>query len=177
MRAGGGHRKGGKAERLVAKDLSLWLTGGADYKQLVRSQASGGWKASQQGPDAWRHLGDLAPNGDEGERFRRVFGVEVKHHRLINFWTLWRTNLKKNTVATWWKKLKKEIGKSGVEGLHPMLVFRANSMPLMVAVPTWIVRGDERAVVVPWLGMSIMPFTEFTAYSPDLIFERIAEHD
>lgn len=126
---GGGKAKGSAFERWVAKELSKWLTGGKDPKQLIRSVLSGGWQGARV-QDGWRQAGDLAPNGPEGERFRSQYAVECKHHKSIDLYGLWT---REGDIKQWWGKLSQEAQTAGVQ---PLLVFRANQRPTMVAMPS-----------------------------------------
>jgi hypothetical protein len=125
---GGGKGKGSAFERWVARELSKWLTGGEDSKQLIRSVLSGGWMRGRQGGEGWRQAGDLSPNGPKGEEFRAAFAVECKHRRDIDLYGLWT---RQADIRLWWKKLGEEALEAGVE---PLLVFRANQRPTMTAM-------------------------------------------
>ncbi len=129
MKPGAGKSKGNRFEGLVARRLSLWLTRRKDSTQLIPSRLSGGWKDK-----GWRQAGDLAPNGDAGEEFRRQFVVECKHHKTDLLWALFRTE--GENIQGWWKKLCLE---SKPLGLLPMLVFRQNGRPIVVGLPTQLV--------------------------------------
>lgn len=161
MKRGGGKRKGSAFERWAARQLSLWLTGGADYTQLIRSVSSGGWTAGRTSTEAWRNVGDLAPNGPAGERFRETFAVECKHHRRIDLWALW-THDDGGLLGQWWGKLQKEIAASPRPSLRPLLVFRANRVPTMVATQAavlteWHLPGDVNVAAVAAWDMVVFP--------------------
>lgn len=143
MRSGGGKAKGSAFERWVAKELSLWLTRGADAKQLIRSVLSGGWTAHRKTSDEpWRHAGDLAPNGPIGEAFRKAVAVECKHYGVIDLYGYWQPTHKLNV---WWEKLNEEASEAGCAS---MLVFRANLRPTMVMLDAalWTAWGPRGAV-------------------------------
>lgn len=170
-RRGGRHSKGkGSAfERQIARALSLWLTDDTDDKQLIRSVGSGGWVPRvTEHDEAWRHVGDLAPNGPHGEWFRRRFAVECKHYRAIDLWALWTRAARPGTIHGWWKKIVKEASDAGLE---PMLIFRANQLPIMVAMPTRLARcvtGHQRADFTAF-DFSILPFAALIAVAPGVL--------
>ena len=157
---GGGKAKGSAFERKIAKTLSLWLTGGKDSKQLIRSVLSGGWQGrGSRASGDWRQVGDLAPNGPAGELFRRTFGVECKHHRVIEVGDVW-TREADGTINAWWKKLVAECKPYDVV---PLLIFHANNAPIMVVLPEDRGKGLPEVAFFPWRGFCIMPFTQFLA--------------
>ncbi len=126
--------KGGAFERLMAKTLSLWMSDGKESKALVRSVLSGGW--GMAGSQGWRQAGDLAPNTPEGEEFRRLFVVECKHRKGIDFWHYFTASPGENIMG-WWEKLIgecQEIQKeNGTLYPYPLLLFRLNHRPIMAA--------------------------------------------
>lgn len=175
MKKGAGSRKGGAFERWVAQHLSLWLTSGASKTELIRSVSSGGWAAGRKGAEGWRNIGDLAPNGDVGERFRQRFAVECKHHREVELWQLWTADAA-DKLGNWWGKLLDEVELSKVEGLHPMLIFKANRVPPMVALSLdtrhlyggRLLSRTEHTMVVEWMRMVVFPLSELFDCPPNL---------
>lgn len=162
MRLGAGKRKGSAFEREVAKKLSLWLTGGADQTQLIRSVLSGGWAGRAGG---FRQVGDLAPNGPIGERFRRLFAVECKHQRDISLWQLWTGG----KLIGWWDKLSKEAEAAGV---WPLLVVRENGRPITVIATERIHELGGTGPIVSrmdawWCGMFAFPLDELLQCDPE----------
>lgn len=140
MKAGAGKRKGNAHEWDVSRRLSLWITDGADKTQLIPSRGSGGWQGKSAGCGAWRHVGDIAPNGEVGDAFRLRFAVECKHQRGIDFWHLW-TQAPGENIRGWWRKLREEIAAAAKAAPHvvkpplPMLVIRAQNRPMIVVLP------------------------------------------
>ena len=118
--------KGGAFERLCGREISLWLTGGKDDTQLIRSVSSGGWARRKV-----RQVGDLAPNGPEGEAFRLVFGVECKNREEFKWQHLWTSEEPK--LLQWWIKHAAECDDAG---LMPMLIYKRNYQPGLVVYPT-----------------------------------------
>lgn len=125
-----GKAKGSGFERKIARELSLYLTAGKSKTELIRSVLSGGWSVGQRNGEAWRQVGDLAPNGPAGEEFRAHWAVECKHHRKISLYDFW-TRSSKDSLVGWWNKLVQDAGDAHVK---PMLIFRSNAMPIMVGM-------------------------------------------
>lgn len=170
MKAGAGSRKGGAFERWTGKQLSLWLTGGEDDTQLIRSALSGGWEQGKSGQASWRHLGDLCPNGQVADRFRQRFVVECKHQASVDLWDLW--TVEKAKLLKWWHQVCAEVMNAGVPGLQPMLIFRANRLPTMVVMSTTLLPVElhnvRRVATFGWHGgLALFPFEELLECSPD----------
>lgn len=167
-RAGRGKRKGSAFERQVARMLSLWLTDGNDSVQLIRSVLSGGWgKRRVAGEDtAWRQVGDLASNGEAGERFRAKFAVECKKGYGVDFHDVWTRAPSLATLHGWWAKISEEARDAN---LTPLLVFRGDNKPLMAALPTSCVEkcGTARYMILPWLDMIVFPLDDLLATDPN----------
>lgn len=161
MKKGAGKAKGSAFEREVAKALSLWITDGKDSKQLIRSVLSGGWQGAQQ-KDGWRQVGDLAPNGPAGEKFRSLYAVECKHRRGIDLYSLWTRQATEATIEGWWNKLKHDSEQARV---YPMLIFKGNSRPTMVGMiqhpPLEI-----KYAAFDWLGLKIFQFEDMLKIPP-----------
>lgn len=149
MKPGRGKGKGSAFEREIGRTLSLWMTGGKDKTQLVRSVLSGGW-----GPRGPRQAGDLAANGHWGEEFRKHFVVECKHRRGELLWGLY-TKTGTECILGWWSKLADEARSIG---RVPLLIFRQNGRPTMAVVPGAMhdavaaaLYGEEGRTVAPIL--------------------------
>lgn len=176
---GGGKKKGSAFEREVAKELSLWLTKGKDSKQLIRSVLSGGWTAHRRtSKEKWRHAGDLAPNGPAGDIFREVVAVECKHYGTIDLYTYWAES---SLLNVWWKKITEEAHEADVS---PMLVFRGNLRPTMVALdvgiwtqlmgvgaqPKAVLKARQSAVHLTAWHAVLMPLSDFVKCArPELL--------
>ncbi|KKK91501.1 hypothetical protein LCGC14_2712320 [marine sediment metagenome] len=176
MKPGRGKSKGNRFENLVARTLSRWLKPG-DATQLVPSRLSGGWKDAQ-----WRHAGDLAPNGPEGEEFRRLFLIECKHQNKDLLWMLYTSTPKQQNIQGWWQKLHTEAKELGN---IPMLVFRQNTRPILVVLPRWLARQIHKAVGGVMLEYSsryieeipiscgIIPLQTLTALLPAKLYDLL----
>lgn len=157
MKPGAGKNKGSSFERKVAQELSLWLTGNQDRKQIIRSVLSGGW--DKKDPD-WRQVGDLAPNGPVGEEFRKRFSVECKHHNSIDFWKLFTGQ---SPLVDWWKKLNDE---SNNFNLIPLLIFRANNRPVLIGSVSEIIplASSPMEITTDYPTMRLVRFDVFLKY-------------
>jgi hypothetical protein len=161
MKKGGGSGKGGAFERKIAKRLSLWLTNGTDSSQLVRSVLSGGWGGNK----AARHSGDLAANGEAGERFRNRFVVECKHYKVIDLWDCLTCAPGQNIVG-WWTKLVKEADDND---RHPLLIYRTNFRPIMVGLRIGDVCAPQDTLImeIPRYSLATFPLDIFLETPPD----------
>jgi len=185
MKPGKGKAKGSAFERIIAKQLSRWLTDGKDATQLVRSVLSGGW-----GPRAARQAGDLAANGPEGERFRATFVVECKHRRGDLLWGLY-TKTGTECIQGWWQKLEQEA--RSVQCV-PLLIFRQNGRPTMLATyetladrifqdfvhtgkprPPFLTHRSEPKRGAPTVRFVILPLDAFLRLSPKTIYQILGE--
>jgi len=159
--------KGGAFERRCGRDLSLWLTGGADRSQLIRSQSSGGWKYRNV-----NHVGDLAPNGPAGEEFRSVFGVECKDREEFEWRHLWTSA--NPALCKWWLKHQ---GECAEHNLAPMLLLKRNREPLLVVLPPDLLPwwAPERALLIERrdLGVTLLlaPWEDFAKLDPQDVLE------
>lgn len=87
MRKGGGKAKGANTERAVCRDLSLWLSKGAQEDLLWRSAMSGGRStvAYAKGKRLAAQAGDISCIHPLGAPFIAKFLVEVKDYADLNF--------------------------------------------------------------------------------------------
>ncbi len=83
MRQGGGANKGADFERLICRELSLWISRGARADLFTRNKASGGaFTTAMRRRDAEHgQPGDIAPTEIEALEFTRIFAIECKHYR------------------------------------------------------------------------------------------------
>lgn len=165
--------KGGAFERSLCKTFSLWGTKGTDKTQLIRSVLSGGWKEKDQ---SWRQLGDLAPNGLWGTIFRKHFVVEAKHRASVDFWHIYTSKPGENILG-WWGKLCREIDDHDfLDDLKPLplLVWRANNRPIMLASHPSILQGPKLLTlkVKGFQSLGIVPLDDFLLLPSEHYFQR-----
>jgi len=169
MKRGAGKAKGSAFERDVAKALSLWLTRGTDSTQLILSVLSGGWSHGHKAPSGFRQVGDLAPNGPFGEAFRREYAVECKHRRSIDLYGVWTRSAASDDLKGWWKKICED---SEAAGVMPMLIWRQNGRPIMVAMEDIHRATDGDTGMQIWFdepglpNMHVMLFSELLKCDP-----------
>lgn len=83
MRPGGSKQKGASFERLVCKQLSLWITNGDKPDVFWRSAMSGGRSTvfAKKGREAATQAGDISATGAEGHLLTDKFFIECKFYR------------------------------------------------------------------------------------------------
>jgi hypothetical protein len=116
--------KGSSFERQICKQLSLWLTRGESATELIRSVSSGGWAARD-----WRHTGDIAPNGEIGEKFMAVWSVETKAYKTLDFWQ--HFSKENGEIRQWWTKHCEECSEFD---LKPILIIKRNFYPIIIGM-------------------------------------------
>lgn len=169
MIAGRSKSKGNAFENKVAKMLSLWLTNNARQDVLERSPASGGKATahSKAGRNFQTIAGDIIAVAEEGMVLTNSFVVELKHQNADN---LSIDNLifqtAQNGIVAYWEKLLKECQQYNK---FPMLIFRQNSRPVLIALCPYGVHMLEcgkwvHAIIRrPQRSMSILYFDKFLA--------------
>jgi hypothetical protein len=130
VKPGGGRQKGAMFERHIAKRIvDAFTEFGVTKVDCYRTPSSGGHRYAKEADP-----GDLVIS----ERLRGVFPfhVECKHHRDVDLWTLLVSPPKKSWKFFHW--LRQAIEATTSDNLHPMVVFKANSMPILCAIPATI---------------------------------------
>lgn len=117
--------KGSSFERLICKQLSLWVSHGEREDVFWRSAMSGG-RATVRGT-AVRQAGDICAVAPEGHDFTKQFFVECKHVKKLALDQF----LIKNTgpLRQFWLKLLKQADR---HSRCPMLIARQNGWPTLV---------------------------------------------
>jgi len=80
MKPGAGSRKGSTYERKIARDLSLWWSGGKEKNLFWRTHASGSFGTNAK---IKSEVGDLMAIEEGGQDFMKVFNVECRHGKII----------------------------------------------------------------------------------------------
>ena len=125
-------KKGGRFEREVCRDLSLWVSNNTRQDVFWRSAMSGGRATVglSRGLVHSAQVGDVSAIVSAGESLLNYFVIECKAYRELGFlqWVLkdsgrlrgfWETN----------RKLARRFGKMS------MLIARQNRMPVMCIIP------------------------------------------
>lgn len=165
-RAGAGKEKGNSFEWDIARKISLWLTGGEDKSQLIRSVMSGGHAGlrSQFAKKAENQVGDLAPNGPQGEWFRNTFGIECKNYKADPDW--WHAITSECWIVEgWWKKINEECSPNN---LQPLLIMKRNGRPVVVMMDSDLCHqaGVKADLTLPKLGVAVLTIEHFFYYTP-----------
>lgn len=132
MKRGGGKGKGSGFERLICKKLSLWVTHGKRDDILWRSSLSGGRAtvSSKKGGAKMAHIaGDICAIDPLGHKFTSRFLVECKFYRDLKLHNLLLGDA--CPVERFWLIVCK---KARELALAPMLIFKQNNSPIMVAL-------------------------------------------
>lgn len=167
MKPGTQKAKGNSFENSIAKILSKWLTHGHRLDVLERSPGSGAKATVQLKAKKAFHtiVGDLISVHEESLPLINNFVVELKHQNETN---LAISNLIFQTastgIVTYWNKL---LGECKTTQKLPMLIFRQNSRPILIALCTHGVKKFECSTLVqaiirqPTKSMYIINFDQF----------------
>lgn len=131
-----GSQKGAAFERTIAKQISLWVSGGTNPDLLWRSASSGARstvrrKATGKGID--NQASDIAPTHVDAEPFSSLFILECKHYKVIQAQVAlydWPASM----LAKWWAKAR--IDAVSV-GKVPLLVAKENQRPALLVCPDY----------------------------------------
>lgn len=139
MRPGGGPHKGGEFERSIAKQLSLWLSGGTKKDAVWRASGSGARAtvAFRKG-ERVRQAGDLCAVAAEAEPFFRDVFLECKHLRQCSFTAALSG---KGDLITIWKKLCRQAAD---HERQPVLIIKQNRKPTL-----WVAAAYMFSDVLP----------------------------
>jgi hypothetical protein len=160
--------KGSEWERQTCRSLSLWLTGDGEKKELIRTVLSGGWNTQGQTKgmeEAWAQVGDLAPNGPRGRIFREHFGVECKHHKLIDLWGVFTAP--RSEWRAWWAKLVLECLPHEIQ---PLIFMKMNNRPPLVGMTVELlqyVNWQGTPYLILPDGMALIRLTTFLESPPE----------
>jgi hypothetical protein len=130
-RAGGGKAKGSAFERLICKELSLWVSRGKRDDLFWRSAMSGGRATvgRAQGKDRRAHAGDISATHKDGHVLTEYWIVECKFYKdlqLEAFVLGLPCKLRK-----FWRQARTE---GRIHGKHAMLIAKQNRGPIMVVM-------------------------------------------
>lgn len=130
MKKGGGKAKGSSFERLVCKELSLWVSNGEQKDVFWRSAMSGGRStvARKKGDKLASQAGDISSVDRLGHVFIDQFVVECKFYKSLNFESFIKG---KGKLLEFWRHL---VDESASYSKKPMLVGKQNNFPIVVCL-------------------------------------------
>ena len=133
MKPGSGSRKGGKFERWLARELSMWWFGSEGF--LWRRPGSGYIKSIGPG----RATGDIIPVADRPSPCQWPIHVQAKHWRpsALKFGRLLFMPSEDHPISRIWDKEYKEKRTD----LFLMLILKTNRMPVMCVVEQCYLTG------------------------------------
>lgn len=150
--------KGSRGEREVVALLREWWKDDS----FVRAPESGALSTVMEGTNAPRDVvGRLA--GDILAPPDFPFCVEVKFYKDIDLWQTFKGTTK-SQLAKWWKQVVNDAERSD---RWPLLFFKANHKPWMVAVRDWVLSlGPEPGTILYTVinldRVAILTFKDFS---------------
>jgi|SRR6188768_3915715 len=146
-------RKGGKYERELCRDISLWLSYGTDDDCLWRSSQSGGRATTRakKGKKTEGHTGDLSATNKIGRKFLKRFAVEIKRGygemSIVDVFDRPKKRRKapkgkrKPTYRQWFRQAERSMEQSG--SYSWMVIHRRDRRDALVFLPsdTWVDLG------------------------------------
>lgn len=131
-RGSGSKQKGAGFERLICKQLSLWITRGKKEDCFWRSAMSGGRAtvAAARGKDLRRQAGDICAVSPEGHALTDHWYIECKHVRdmaLVAF--LLRD---RGLLSKFWRTTCEQAEHYQKQ---PLLIVRQNLLPTLAIMP------------------------------------------
>lgn len=159
MRRGGGKQKGSSFERLVCRELSLWISSGKNEDCFWRSAMSGGRStvAFAKGKRLATQAGDISAIHPLGSKLTDKFLLECKFYRDLNFAGLL---LKRGKLTEFWLETRRQATQYKK---HPMLIAKQNNQPIIVCLSR---EGQQELMLsahwfVPPMGLRIVLFEKF----------------
>lgn len=170
-----GKEKGNEWEREVGRKLSSWLTDGESETELIRSMSSGGWVRR-----GYFQVGDLAPNGTAGAKFRLHFAIECKHQKPeeVDWWKIFSSE-KYSFFVNEWQKLVTETqranDKHGIN-MEPLFIVKANFRPPVIGFYPGLYTPpvSVRCITIESTSMAcrFIRFDEFLSQNPEHYYQR-----
>jgi hypothetical protein len=124
--------KGAAFERLVCRQLSLWISGGKNANLFWRSSMSGGRAtiAAKKGEKIRVQSGDIAAIDPAGHPFLDVFYVECKRNKTVRLDRLFYPM--KGKLLPIWETAKKNAAEVGKV---PLLIVKEDGRPILLVGP------------------------------------------
>ena len=132
MLAGRGKAKGSQFERLVCKELSLWVTGRKRDDVFWRSAMSGGRATLRrgQGKEARHQAGDISAVHESGYAFTNYWYIECKFVKDLRLGSFILENV--GLLAGFWKVAVEDARH---HQRYPMLIAKQNFGRTFVLIP------------------------------------------
>jgi len=129
MNGRGSKNKGSSFERMICRQLSLLVSGGARTDCFWRSAMSGGRATLQldQGILNQAQAGDISAIAREGLWLIDNYQIECKHYADLEFTSGFLSNT--GNLYGFWKSLMKD---SVARGKHPLLIAKQNNRPIVL---------------------------------------------
>lgn len=129
--------KGGRGERLIAVELSKWLSSGQREDLLWRSSMSGGRAtvARKKQKDLRTQAGDLSAIHPDGQPFINAFYPEIKFYKNLNYSGI---TTETGHLVNFWKST---VTEAAAYNRSPMLITKENNRPIIIFMQ---VRGLRR---------------------------------
>lgn len=163
MRPGSGKQKGSAFERLICKELSLWISSSARADIFWRSAMSGGRAtvAAKQGIILKAQAGDISPITALGEALLNLFVVECKHYQNLDVFS--GIVNETGSLYKFWMTVKAQ---AEVFDKHAMLIGKQNNMPTIVllddmSLPVLSLTQDNVLAHLPRWGACLLLFDCF----------------
>lgn len=133
-----GRTKGQSFERLVCKQLSLWISNGESDDHLWRTAASGGRATNRhtKGKSTKNAAGDICATTPEGAAFLKIFAVELKcGYSKFSLFDLLDKPAKavKQNHEKWCEQAEKSRQQSG--SVYWMIISKRNKREPVVSMP------------------------------------------
>lgn len=147
MKAGGGKQKGAGFERLVCKQLSLWITNGEKPDVFWRSAMSGGRSTvfAKKGREASTQAGDITATGAEGHLLADLFFMECKFYRDLSLLSFIFGH-QRGKLHEFWRVAREQAHKHKKQ---PMLIAKQNLEQTIVLLQYSV----DQAFQVPKLAL------------------------
>jgi hypothetical protein len=158
--------KGSRFERLVCRQLSLWISGGRSEHLYWRSSQSGGRATTRaKKGDTTLHVqsGDIAAIDPEGHHFLDVFYVECKNYKSLKLDSLfYRTT---GDLAKMWIKTREQ---AKLYGKQPLMIIKENGQkPLLLSLGGSEDSRDCVYACIAKLSIYVHSFDEVLATNPN----------
>lgn len=167
MRKGGGKQKGSAFERLICKELSLWISRGEAQDVFWRSAMSGGRStvAMKQGTKLAAQAGDVSSIDTLGHKFIQQFMVECKFYKSLDYAALIKG---KGNLLTFWNRAYEDAREYHKQ---PILIAKQNNYPIVACMTRATIDFfDAQTYVImslPNEDMEIILWEDFKKLNPN----------